>query len=207
MTQVQGIAAAAKSHRQFKDCAHIRGKTPFGLLGSQKVLSCMSDLAMVSVSPRAWEVIERVNYPGYDALAPWRTAVGDRYLPYTHNWHALAGLRIAIEKLIYREGVEASITRHTRVAECCVERLARLGVEIWPVSTAYSAPTVTAAGMPEGWKWTDLDRKLREHGMAVGGSYGPLAGNVFRIGHMGTQANLALLTRGLDVLEEVLAEK
>ena len=71
-----------------------------GLLGSQKVLSCMADLAMVSISDRAWEVIEDVGYPGYDALAPWRTAVADRYLPFTHNWHALAGLRVAINRLI-----------------------------------------------------------------------------------------------------------
>src|SRR5690606_32525555 len=43
-----------------------------GLLGSQKVLSLMPDLSMVSISPRAWEVIEAVNYVGYDALAPWK---------------------------------------------------------------------------------------------------------------------------------------
>jgi aspartate aminotransferase-like enzyme len=45
---------------------------------------------------------------------------------------------------------------------------------------------------------------LRARGLAVGGSLGPLAGNVFRIGHMGAQADLALVDRGLDVLEEVL---
>jgi aspartate aminotransferase-like enzyme len=40
--------------------------------------------------------------------------------------------------------------------------------------------------------------------MGVGGSLGPLAGKVFRIGHMGTQANLALVKRGMDVLAQVL---
>jgi aspartate aminotransferase-like enzyme len=40
----------------------------------------------------------------------------------------------------------------------------------------------------------------------VGGSLGPLAGKVFRIGHMGAQADPELVRRGMDVLEEALAE-
>jgi aspartate aminotransferase-like enzyme len=31
-----------------------------------------------------------------------------------------------------------------------------------------------------------------------------LAGKVFRIGHMGSQADLGLVERGMDVLEETL---
>jgi aspartate aminotransferase-like enzyme len=33
-----------------------------------------------------------------------------------------------------------------------------------------------------------------------------LAGKVFRIGHMGTQANIDLLARGMDALSEALQE-
>jgi aspartate aminotransferase-like enzyme len=175
-----------------------------GLLGSQKVLSCMSDLAMVSISESAWTAIDHTSYVGYDALAPWRTAVADRYLPYTHNWHALAGLRIVIDRIVHDEGVDASIRRHQEVGRFCVERLEAMGVEIWPVSASYSSPTVTAAKVPDGWTWEALDARLREHGMVVGGSYGPLAGKVFRIGHMGTQADRVLVGRGMDVLAEVI---
>jgi aspartate aminotransferase-like enzyme len=175
-----------------------------GLLGSQKVLSCMSDLAMVSISERAWEAIGRVDYPGYDALAPWRTAVADRYLPFTHNWHAMAGLRIAIERLLHTQTLEKSIQVHREVSGYCIERLVEMGVEIWPASADISSPTVTAAKVPAGWTWEKLDSGLREHGMVVGGSYGPLTGKVFRIGHMGSQADRALVARGMDVLEQVL---
>ena len=62
------------------------------------------------------------------------------------------------------------------------------------------SPTVTAAYLPDGWTWPALDAALRAHGMAVGGNYGELAGKVFRIGHMGSQADLALVERGMDVL-------
>ena len=42
--------------------------------------------------------------------------------------------------------------------------------------------------------------------MFLGGNYGKLAGKVFRIGHMGRQADQSRVARGLDVLEEVLLE-
>ena len=70
-----------------------------GLLGSQKVLSLMPDLSMITVSDRAWAAVEEVGYAGYDALAPWRTGLADKYLPYTHNWQAMAGLRVALQML------------------------------------------------------------------------------------------------------------
>ena len=177
-----------------------------GLLGSQKVLSLLPDLSMAAVSPRAWEVIERVNYAGYDALLPWRDGIKNRYLPYTHNWHAVSALRLSLRRLL-GEGLEASFERHEKTARYCRERLATMGITLYPKREELCSPTVTAAMVPEGWTWKELDEALREHGMAVGGSYGALAGKVFRIGHMGGQADVELVTRGMDVLEEVLAAK
>ncbi|MBK8045873.1 MAG: alanine--glyoxylate aminotransferase family protein [Anaerolineales bacterium] len=166
-----------------------------GLLGSQKVLSLPPDLSMISVSERAWQVIGTVNYAGYDALQPWRTAWHNRYLPYTHNWHALAGLEVALQ-LLFDEGLEAAYVRHATVAADCRRQLHEAGIKIYPRSEAISSPTVTAAYVPDGWSWPALDAALRRHGMVVGGSYGPLAGKVFRIGHMGSQATMELVGRG-----------
>jgi len=36
----------------------------------------------------------------------------------------------------------------------------------------------------------------------VGGSYGDRAGHVFRLGHMGTQADMGLVRQALGVLEK-----
>ena len=41
-----------------------------------------------------------------------------------------------------------------------------------------------------------------EVGLVVGGNYGCLAGEVFRIGHMGTQANLNLVKEAMDIFCE-----
>lgn len=174
-----------------------------GLLGSQKVLSLPPDLAMVTVSERGWSAIEEVGYVGYDALAPWRTGVRDRHLPYTHNWHAIAGLNLATE-LILQEGLATVFQRHTDVAADCRSQLQAMSVELFPVREDICSPTVTAAKVPDGWSWAELDQALRARGMVVGGSYGPLADKVFRIGHMGSQARRDLVGRGMEILEEVL---
>ena len=181
------------------DACHI----DLGLLGSQKVLSLMPDLSMVTISPRAWDAIDAVGYTGYDALQPWRTAVADRYFPYTHNWHAMAGLRVALD-LLLAEGLEHVYARHADVAAYCRDRLTAMGLSLFPAREAIASPTVTAVHVPGGWTWAELNAALRARGMAVGGNYGPLAGTVFRIGHMGAQADMDLVRRGMDVLGEVL---
>jgi len=174
-----------------------------GLLGSQKVLSLPPDLSMVTVSDRAWEVIASVGYVGYDALAPWRTGPSQKYLPYTHNWSALAALEVALD-LLLAEGLEQVYARHAAVAAACRRALVAMGVRLFAAQEAFNAPTVTAAYVPDGWTWPALDRALRAHGMAVGGNYGELAGKVFRIGHMGSQADLTLVARGMEVLRRVV---
>lgn len=198
---VDFVASAGGTPVEVDACA-----IDLGLLGSQKVLSLPADLAMVSVSERAWARVQAVNYVGYDALSGWRTAMADRYMPYTHNWASMAGLRVAIKSLL-KEGLENSYERHSSVAHYCRQRLAGMGVAIWPAQEEICSPTVTAAKMPAGWTWPQLNQALRQQGMVVGGNYGPLAGQVFRIGHMGSQANLALVTQGMDVLEQVLQHR
>ena len=172
---------------------------------SQKALSSPPDTAIVSVSERAWEIVKEVNYLGYDALAPFQTAVADAYFPYTPNWHATAALYTACS-LLLDEGLESVYKRHQLAAETCRDQVTALGLSLFAANSLDSAPTVTAINMPDGIKWEQLDAALRRHGMVVGGSYGPLAGRVFRIGHMGTQADLELVKRGTATLGMTLGE-
>jgi aspartate aminotransferase-like enzyme len=81
-----------------------------------------------------------------------------------------------------------------------------MDVELFPVKEEICSPTVTAAKVPAGWAWPDLDQALRQRGLVIGGSYGPLAGKVFRIGHMGSQAKQELVEKGMNILEEVLKD-
>lgn len=170
--------------------------------GTQKAISVPPSMSMIAVSTRAWEIVEQVDYPGYDALKPFRTAVENAYFPYTPYWQGLAALAAGTQALL-REGLEQSFARHASVAAYCRERISAMGLTLFPAQDAVPSPTVSAVNVPEGITWPDFDARLREHGLVVGGSYGPLAGKVFRIGHMGTQARMELVEQALDVIEAV----
>ncbi len=173
------------------------------LVGSQKCLSALPDLAIVAISEAAWAAIDSLAYAGYDALRPWRRAVQDKFFPYTPSWHALAGLDRACG-LVLEEGLDAVIRRHDEAARLCRGRAQEMGLKLFPREEAFCSPTVTALRVPEGLVWHELDRRLRARGMAVGGSWEKLAGRVFRIGHMGHQARAELVARGMDVLADTI---
>lgn len=176
-----------------------------GMLGSQKCLSCLPDLAAVTVSERAWSVIEKVGYQGYDAILPWRTALERREFPYTPNWQANAALNMSLRQ-IFDEGLEAVFARHAEVAKFTRKGIRALGLKTYPAKEELNAETVTAVLVPEGWTWSDLDVRLREKGIVLCGSWGELAGKVFRIGHMGNQCRKEAVEKALAALKEILAK-
>jgi aspartate aminotransferase-like enzyme len=171
--------------------------------GSQKCLSAPPSMSFLSVSPAAWERIEQVGYQGYDALAPWRVVNGEYACPYTPYWHGTAAL-YAGARLILSEGKERVFARHDEVARQCRDGLRELGVELWPAPGGVPSPTVTAALTPAGMPWREWQTRLRAKGLAVGGNFGPLAGKVFRLGHMGSQAKRELVAAALAVLRDAL---
>jgi aspartate aminotransferase-like enzyme len=171
--------------------------------GSQKCLSAPPDMSFLSVSPRAWEIIDAVGYVGYDALKPFHQAVENRFFPYTPSWQGVAAL-YAAAGLLLDEGLANSFNRHNAVARYCRQRLVGMGIDLFPGPGAVPSPTVTAARIPEGITWEVWDRRLRESGLVAAGSYGPLAEKVFRLGHMGAQADMNLMQQALDVIAGAL---
>jgi aspartate aminotransferase-like enzyme len=103
------------------------------------------------------------------------------------------------------EGLNDSFARHERVAVFCRKKLNEMGLSLFPALDAEPSPTVTAVKMPRGFTWPEFDATLRQHGLVVGGSFGPLAGKVFRLGHMGTQADMELVEQALGIIEKVIA--
>jgi aspartate aminotransferase-like enzyme len=171
--------------------------------GSQKCLSVPPSMSFLSVSSSAWERIEQTGYRGYDALAPWRTVNEERACPYTPYWHGLAALYAGV-RLILREGPERVFARHEEVAQQCRNGLRECGIELWPAPGSVPSPTVTAAVVPASMTWREWHDRLRAKGLAVGGSLGPLAGKVFRLGHMGSQARREIMADALAVLRDAL---
>ncbi len=179
-------------------------KIDIGLLGSQKVLSMTSNISVTSISPRAWEIIRRVKYSGYDAYSNWEKVPEIKFTPYTHDWHGLKALNISLNEIINVEGLENCINRHSQAAELCRDLGHEIGLKLFPKSEKICSPTVTAFYVPENLSWEKFNFELRKRGLAVGGNYGILAGKVFRIGHMGSQADKNLIREGMSIIKEVL---
>jgi len=173
-----------------------------GLIGSQKALSLPPDLAFVTVSARAWKVIDHVKYKGYDALQPWHNVLDAEEWPYTPNWHGVVGLRVSLCRIL-NEGIAECFERHKRVSEACITAGKDMGLTVFP---ATPSPTVTCFEVPSGLKWEDIDKAMRTRGVVLGCSFGKYKGKVFRVGHMGTQADTDLVGRAMEALRSVLAE-
>lgn len=192
----------------YMDCVASLGGAPveadawhvdLALGGSQKCLSCPPSMSMVGVSDAAWERMKEVNYQGYDAILPFRTVREDGICPYTPSWHGIAALHAGVQA-IFQEGLTHVFMRHEAAATQCRAGLAELGISLWPVSEAVNAPMVTAAMIPSGYTWQQWKAALRRHGLICAGSFGPMDGKVFRIGHMGTQAQPYLVEQTLDAV-------
>ena len=173
-----------------------------GLLGSQKALSMPSSLSMSTISERAWKVMENVGYCGYDSYLPWRD-VPRVPAPYTHDWHGMSALNRSLSSIM-KEGMENVFARHCRAASLCRKMAAETGIELFPLNEDMCSPTVSAFYVPKGWTWNEFDAALRSRGLVVGCNYGRLAGKVFRVGHMGSQADETLVTRGMEIVRAVL---
>eukprot|EP00455_Lapot_gusevi_P048870 TRINITY_DN6826_c0_g3_i1.p1 TRINITY_DN6826_c0_g3~~TRINITY_DN6826_c0_g3_i1.p1 ORF type:complete len:319 (+),score=58.74 TRINITY_DN6826_c0_g3_i1:248-1204(+) len=226
LNRLDGIGAAAASVNAlfYVDFVSSAGSCPIhpasldslhidlGLLGSQKVLSCPADLAILFVSPRAWQVVEQVRYIGYDALLPFRSVTQHGYFPYTPNWHALRAVARAVKLLLQEEGeegkreLESVWARHLACKNLCRRLAGEMGLELYITDEESAAPSVTAIRVPSDIPWPAFDRALRHHGLVVGGSYDKLAGHVFRIGHMGSQAQLALVEQAMRAVSLSLQE-
>jgi len=177
-----------------------KNKIDIGCLGSQKVLSLPPDLSMVSVSLKAWEVIESVKYSGYDALLPWKNVKKSAYFPYTHNWRAIAALNLRLEDF---KDMDQWYEKHDQVAKKC-RSLCKEVVELFP-KNGFS-PSCTALKVPEGFTFDELNKALLEHGVHVAGSYGKIAGKVFRIGHMGTQCEMERVEKIASILKDIVTK-
>ena len=173
------------------------------LAGSQKCLSAPPSMSIIGVSQTAWEHMERVRYAGYDAVLPFRTVMQDKRCPYTPYWHGVAALEAAADGIL-REGEKKVFARHEAVASQCRSGLQALGIELFPQSGAVQSPTVTAALVPSRFSWPEWQNMLRQRGLIVAGSFGPMAGKVFRLGHMGSQADPDLVKKALAAMEDAL---
>ncbi|KAF9088694.1 hypothetical protein BGX29_000152 [Mortierella sp. GBA35] len=99
--------------------------------------------------------------------------------------------------------------RHEAVAQYCRKRVKKMDLKLWwdDNHAHLNSASVTAIRVPDNTTWEELDQKLRQEGVVFGGSDGQTVNALFRIGHMGTQADLETVTYALDVLEKTVSQQ
>ena len=152
---------------------------------SQKALMAPPGLALISVSPRAWEAVEMSRTPRfYWDFRRMREYAARQQTPFTPAVSTLFGLRESLKR-IRTEGLEEVLARHRRVAEFTRRGVKSLGLRLFPDESCASN-TVTAVRVPEGTDADEIIRRLHdEHGIVIAGGQGPLRGKILRVGHMG----------------------
>jgi len=169
---------------------------------SQKAWMAPPGMAMVAVSPRAWQRAETATLPRfYFDFAKYRDAQAKGQTPATPALPTLTGLHHALQMLVI-EGLPAIIARHRAAAEACradIGDLAEYGLRLF-ADPAHASDTVTAVALPDGMDAARLLARLRdEHGVILAGGLGRQAGTIIRIGHLGhvTTASMSAVVAAL----------
>jgi aspartate aminotransferase-like enzyme len=160
---------------------------------SQKGLAAPPGVAMVALSARARERIEKARLPRfYFDLRRARELARNGETPWTPPISILYALEVALERY-HAEGMEKAFARHARFAGMVRSALQRLGFTLVSLPGAHS-PTVVAAYPPDGVDVRALLKRLRDsHGVVLAGGQAELAGKIVRFGTMGDVGDVDLL--------------
>lgn len=165
------------------------------ITGSQKCLACPPGLALVSVSPKAWEKIGKTeNRPMYFDLLQMKEAAAKKETPFTPAISLFYALNEAL-RLVREEGLEKRIERHKRCAEAFYNAINALGMDSFPKEKESLSNTVIAVNVPEKVDESSVREIMREkYKVLIAGGIGKLKGKVFRIGCMGTVSQIEVMT-------------
>jgi aspartate aminotransferase-like enzyme len=152
---------------------------------SQKGWMAPPGLAMVSLSPQAWQAYERARMPRFN----WDFGKARSYLergqtPWTPAVSVVFALAVSLDMML-KEGLPNIIARHARVAQAARDGVRALGFPLF-AEEKYASNTVTAVAGKEGVDLKKLLKIMREeHQIVLAGGQQNLEGKIFRIGHLG----------------------
>lgn len=154
---------------------------------SQKAFMTPPGLAFVTVSPKAWERVEKTAARSvYFSFTNARKFLErpTPQTPYTPAVSLLFALREAMRQIL-AEGVEEVFRRHALLSQATRAGVQALGLSLL-AADEWASNTVTAVELPAGVDGHKLTGMLRDrYGVVLAGGQAGLAGKIFRIGHVG----------------------
>jgi aspartate aminotransferase-like enzyme len=190
------------------------------MTGSQKCLAAPLGMALVSVSPRAWRVMEqrqrRSSTWAYDLLR-WKEnwipasrggAVPDgapRRQPVSIPTHLTAAMQVAA-RLILEEGLPNRFRRHAVAGAAIRAGFAAMKLDMFPDATLWSN-TVSCVRTPKHVDPAAVVRIMRDrHGILIGTGLDRIRTGTIRIGTMALTASPLYVLPTLGALEMTLDE-
>jgi alanine-glyoxylate transaminase / serine-glyoxylate transaminase / serine-pyruvate transaminase len=179
----------------------------------QKCLEAMPGVGIMSISDRAWEMVDRHTDHGhgwYLNLKVWREFAREwgswHPSPVTVPTNIVLAMRTSLRKIM-QVGLEAHYAKYKLASQTVRKGLTNIGFEMF-IPEAYAAPMVTGVKARSEFEVSELlDWLASERGMAAGGGLGVLSGKIFRVGHLGKAANRDYLIDFLFSVEKFLRYK
>lgn len=175
------------------------------LTAAQKCFGVPPGLAVLAVSERVLEKRKNMqSIPAYYSdLLNWLPIMKDpsKYF----STPGVNEIRAFYEgtKIMLEEGMENRFLRHLRIAKTFREGLLEMGFSFVP-EDRYLASTLSVALYPKGVEDKAFRQNLFKNGVVVAGGLGDLAGQVFRMGHMGN-LSFAQVDFALDAVKKTLS--
>ncbi len=171
--------------------------------GSQKGLMTAPGLAMVSLSERAWKLIEASKSPRfYFDYRKMKKSIPQKETPFTPAVTLLVSMAEALRQ-IKQEGLPNVFARHAWLAEATRAGVQALGLEIFAKNPCN---VLTSVVVPNGIDGKKLVKRMREdYGVSIAGGQVHLEGKIFRLAHMGYMDRFDVII-ALAALEMMLHE-
>lgn len=177
--------------------------------GSQKGLMCPPGLSFVSVSAKAWQLVENSNLPKfYFDFKRMRKSIENKETPFTPAVSLVVAIHKAIEMI--KEKTLQKIWEDTeKLAIATRYAIKSMGLKIF-CDENHISNIVTPIEMPEGVDGQKVVKIMREEfGISIAGGQDKLKGKIVRIAHMGyiDRFDLVVGIYGLEVVLNKLGIK
>jgi alanine-glyoxylate transaminase/serine-glyoxylate transaminase/serine-pyruvate transaminase len=190
------------------------------MTGSQKCLAAPLGMAIVGVTPPAWEAMERRKHKAsswvYDLLR-WRDSWipvsrggrvpdgGRRMQPVSMPTQMTHALGVAV-RLVLEEGLEARFRRHAVAGRAFRAGVEAMRLEMFP-DTSVLSDTVSCIKTPPGIEPAAIVKRMREtYGILIGTGLDKMRTTTLRVGHMGITASPLYILPTLSAVEMTLRE-
>lgn len=174
--------------------------------GTQKALGCPPGLGLVSVSRKAWAVMDSTEPRSY-YLDLRRYRSSDRRIrgqtPFTQGESLLFALRASLDSIL-EEGLQTRFERHREMGRIARRRAGELGLPIFPSLERDCSNTLTAIRMPKPLRASQIQATMdRQFDVVVATGHDEYKEKMIRIAHLGS-TSMEDLARTMDAFEDAV---